>query len=111
MKDRIHLAGFTCTRCGDCCRWSGSVLLREDDLPRMAAFLGLKEEDFIQEHTELAPNRHQLALIDRPDGSCRFLEGNRCRIYEARPVQCSSFPHVWRVHCGCPGLDALQQDA
>jgi Fe-S-cluster containining protein len=105
--DPALLKTFECTGCGDCCRWSGSVLLTAGDINRMADALGLSEQAFIDRHTRLAPNRTQLALIDNPDESCSFLEGDRCSVYEARPEQCRSFPYVWSVSEGCPALDKL----
>jgi Fe-S-cluster containining protein len=102
-----NLKAFECIGCGDCCRWSGSVLLTEGDLAKIATHLGLPEQEFIDRHTRLAPNRIQLALLDHADGCCAFLEGDRCSIYEARPRQCRSFPFTWSVPEGCPALDAL----
>jgi Fe-S-cluster containining protein len=101
------LKKFICSGCGECCRWSGAVLLMESDRPRLAAHLGLSEQEFIDLHTRLAPNRQQLALLDQADGSCAFLEGDRCSVYEARPEQCRTFPYAWRVAEGCPELDKL----
>jgi len=101
------LKDFKCTGCGTCCRWTGSVLLSHRDIEVMAAWLGLSELQFIDRHTRLAPNRIQLALIDQTDGSCSFLVGNRCSIYDARPEQCRSFPFAWSVTEGCPELDKL----
>ena len=101
------LKTFKCTGCGECCRWTGSVLLTDSDIADMANYLGLSEESFIEQHTRLAPNRIQLALQDHEDGSCSFLEGDRCRIYEGRPEQCRTFPFAWRVPQGCPPLDEL----
>ncbi len=107
MMDSDVLKDFKCAGCGTCCRWTGSVLLTSRDSASMAVWLGLSEQEFIDWHTRLAPNRIQLALIDESDGSCSFLEGNRCRIYEARPEQCRSFPFAWSVREGCPELDKL----
>ncbi|MBN2163995.1 MAG: YkgJ family cysteine cluster protein [Pontiellaceae bacterium] len=107
MLDTTILARFQCAGCGECCRWSGSVLLEDDDIRAMAEHLGLSEQDFIRDHTRLAPNRQQLALLDQEDGSCAFLAGNRCSVYEARPRQCRSFPYDWYVPQGCPALDRL----
>ena len=101
---------FKCSGCGTCCRWSGSVLLTNQDIVVLAAHLAISEDDFIEQHTRLAPNRIQLALLDQADGSCAFLDGNRCLIYEARPEQCRSFPFAWRVASGCPSLDKLKED-
>lgn len=105
LKPEI-LERFSCTGCGECCRWGGSVLLEEQDLVRLAACMGISEQEFIDAHTRLAPNRRQLALLDQADGSCAFLDGNRCTVYEARPDQCRSFPHAWHAQ-GCPELDRL----
>lgn len=98
---------FKCTGCGECCRWSGSVLLSDADISRLATHLGTTEQECIDRHTRLAPNRIQLALLDQADGSCAFLAGDRCSIYEARPEQCRSFPFAWSVPEGCPALDGL----
>ncbi|MEI6892890.1 MAG: YkgJ family cysteine cluster protein [Pontiella sp.] len=107
MLDQEILKGFKCSGCGDCCRWGGSVLLVDADLLKMAAHLGISEQEFIDTHTRLSPNRKQLALLDQADGSCAFLQGDRCAVYGARPEQCRSFPYAWRVPAGCPELDQL----
>ena len=107
MMNSDLLKDFKCTGCGTCCRWTGSVLLTSRDIASMAVWLELSEQEFIDRYTRLAPNRIRLALIDQTDGSCSFLEGNRCRIYEARPEQCRSFPFEWSVAAGCPALDKL----
>jgi len=101
------LRQFSCSGCGDCCRWTGAVLLEASDILRLAARLALSEQEFIDGHTRLAPNRLQLALLDQEDGSCAYLEGNRCSVYEARPEQCRTFPYAWSVSEGCPELDRL----
>ncbi len=107
MKNPEILEQFKCSGCGACCRWGGSVLLEDSDLPRLAAFLEMTEQAFIDLHTRLAPNRRQLSLLDQSDGSCAFLEGDRCTVYAARPEQCRTFPYAWRVAEGCPELDRL----
>lgn len=107
MLDSQVLKQFSCSGCGECCRWTGAVLLEGFDLPRLAACLGMSEQAFIDRHTRLAPNRRQLALLDQSDGSCAFLEGDRCSVYQARPKQCRTFPYAWSVTQGCPELDKL----
>ncbi|MEI8205559.1 MAG: YkgJ family cysteine cluster protein [Kiritimatiellales bacterium] len=97
---------FKCQQCGTCCRWSGHVLLTEADIARLAAAAVLSEETFILRYTVLAANRNQLSLADGPDGSCALLKDGRCILYDARPAQCSDFPHGWRVAEGCPALEA-----
>ena len=101
------LKEFKCTGCGECCRWTGSVLLTDHDITVLADHFRLSEQEFIDQYTKLAPNRIQLALLDHPDGSCALLEGDRCSVYEARPKQCRTFPFAWSVPEGCPALDEL----
>ena len=107
MLDKEILKILRCSGCGECCRWTGSVLLTDADIARVAAHLGMTEQGFIDRHTRLAPSRIQLALLDQTDGSCAFLSGDRCSIYAARPEQCRTFPFAWSVASGCPELDAL----
>lgn len=57
--------------------------------------MGLDELDFIQNYTRLTPQRNGLALIDRADGSCFFLEGNDCALQPVKPEQCIGFPNRW----------------
>lgn len=88
---------YRCVRCGNCCRWPGLVRLTDGDITAIAGFLGMEETDFIDRHTRLRPSREGLALNERPDGSCIFLEGvNTCAIQPVKPVQCTGFPNVWR---------------
>ncbi len=61
----------------------------------MAAHLGMSEHDFIQEHTRLRPQRDGLALTDKGNGECVFLDGRDCRVQAVKPVQCQGFPNTW----------------
>lgn len=107
MSRKIENAEFTCHRCGTCCRWEGHVLLTQEDITRLSGSTGLSEEAFIERYTALAVNRRELSLVDHPDGSCIFLDENRCRFYTDRPAQCRDFPHSWRVTNGCPALEEM----
>ncbi len=89
----VHYGG---QRGGNCCRWPGAVRLRADEPAKIAAFLGLAEDEFVARHTDLMPDRRSLTLQSRPDGSCIFLEGvNHCAIQAAKPFQCAGFPNAW----------------
>lgn len=69
--------------------------MTEAETARIAAFLGLGEEAFIQRYTALRRNRTGLTLIDHPDGSCIFLQGRDCLIQPVKPAQCAGFPNRW----------------
>lgn len=84
---------FHCTGCGKCCSGpSGSVYLSQADSERLAAFLHMRTTAFLRRYTtrsRLGPR----ALVNRPDGTaCVFLEGTSCSVYDARPVQCRTYP-------------------
>ena len=100
---------FSCRRCGACCRiQDGIVRVSDAEVKRIAAFLGMKEEDFIATETELAPDRQSLVLKSRPDGSCAYLTAdNLCRINPVKPDKCRTFPLEWtNPNSGevCPAL-------
>ena len=66
------------------------------EIARIAAFLGIGEEEFIERETEVAPDRKSLILKSRPDGSCAYLaEENLCRINPVKPEKCRTFPFEW----------------
>ncbi len=87
---------YECQRCTACCRWPGQVKLTEEEIRRIAAHLGLTEFDFIQRDTRLRPDRRGLALEERADGACVFLDGRDCVIQPVKPRQCRDFPNRWR---------------
>jgi Fe-S-cluster containining protein len=70
--------------------------LNDADITAIAGFLGMDELAFIADYTRLRPKRDGLALIEKPNGECVFLEGvNHCRIQAVKPHQCGGFPNAW----------------
>jgi Fe-S-cluster containining protein len=87
---------YQCVRCGNCCRWPGDVNVTDEEVTKIADYLGMAEADFIDNCTRLNANRTGLSIIDKPNGECLYLEGiNVCRIQSVKPIQCSGFPNVW----------------
>jgi len=86
---------FECQRCTACCRWPGQVCLTEAEITQLAAFKGVSENDFIQQFMRLRPDRRGLALQEKPDGACLFLEGQNCAVQAVKPQQCRDFPNRW----------------
>ena len=75
--------------------------LTNEEITRLAAFKGLSETDFIQQFTRLRWDRGGLALLEKPDGGCIFLEGDDCSVQSVKPQQCCDFPNLWRF----PGFE------
>ena len=91
-----HSIHYECQRCTNCCRWPGLVKVSEAEIARIAAHLGMNEDDFIQRFTRLRPERDGLALIDKGEShECIFLKGRDCVIQAVKPVQCAGFPNTW----------------
>ena len=107
---------FKCRGCGACCRIKdGIVRVGDDEIRRIAAFLGMSEQEFIDRETEIAPDRKGLVLKSRSDESCVYLtDDNRCQIHPVKPDKCRTFPYEWtneESSTYCPGLKALHQNA
>lgn len=114
-----HGLRFTCKApaCHECCsgrHGPGHVWVDDADVARLAAHLEVSEEAFARAALRLTPRG--LSLQERAGGDCLFLEPDgRCRVYEARPTQCRTYPfwpHVvasearWREEaCRCPGIE------
>ena len=86
---------FQCQRCAKCCRWPGFVRVTNVEITAIARYLGIDEDAFIQQYTRLRPRRDGLALIDKPNGECFFLDGNVCTLQPVKPGQCRDFPNRW----------------
>lgn len=86
---------YVCQRCTACCKWPGDVRIEDDELERIADFLEMTVTEFIERYTRLRTNRQGLSLIEKENHECIMLEGDACRIHEAKPSQCAGFPNKW----------------
>lgn len=63
----------------------------------MAAYLGMAVHEFTAQYTRLTRERTGLSLTESEDGACIFLEQDGgCRVHAEKPVQCRTFPELWR---------------
>jgi uncharacterized protein len=79
------------------------VRLSDEEISRLARFKGVSEFQFIQDFTRLRADRHGLALKDKPNGECIFLDGNDCAVQAMKPDQCKAFPNLWNF----PGFEKV----
>ena len=106
---------FTCTQCGNCCTgFEGYVWVNDDELVRIAEYLGKSVEDVYEQHAR--PVGKRVSLREKgPNHDCTFFDPEKrgCTIYPARPTQCRNWPfwnsnlrspEAWReVQTTCPG--------
>lgn len=90
---------FVCRQCGNCCRISGEVVLTPLEAEKIAAFLDIEFQKFMDEYVRLSSDRRQLVLSGATDKDCIFLiedkDGCACRINPVKPAQCRNFPEHW----------------
>ena len=82
-----------CLQCANCCK-STVTSFRDEDITKAAKYLGMSRKTFIKKFLIYDGVEH--VTITTP---CPMLEAdNSCKIYEARPFACQSFPHTSREH-------------
>jgi len=114
-KDGLH---FECQRCSGCCRFdSGYVFLSHQDLDRLASNLSLTQDEFLEKYCVKVDmgGYFRISLIEKPNYDCIFWRDGGCAVYEARPLQCRSYPfwehqleskEAWEnVAKSCPGIN------
>jgi len=98
--------------CTACCEQHGFVYLTEDDIPRIAAYLGQSVAEFEERSVFRTKNRRRLRVPGPV--RCEFLKDGGCSIHAVKPLQCRTFPY-WPELVGhtrnwkdtakyCPGI-------
>lgn len=120
MKDCFYEKGlrFECQGCNYCCSGEpGYVFLSEDDIQSMSSFLGLDRQSFIDTYCRLIDmgSFKMVSLLEKDNYDCIFLCQKGCKVYEARPQQCRTYPfwegivenkQSWESESrSCPGMN------
>ena len=74
---------------------NGDVKISAHEVRKIANFLQLTEDEFIQQHTRLDTNRKGLSILENQDHSCSMLVNGSCIINPVKPEQCKGFPNTW----------------
>jgi uncharacterized protein len=106
---------FECQGSGKCCVSRGEygyVYLSLKDRRALAQHFGLSTREFSRKFCDKDENGNW--KISDFTSACRFLKGNKCQVYEARPTQCRTWPfwpevmgaRSWNreVASYCPGV-------
>lgn len=119
-KEKFYKDGlnFSCQRCSFCCGHSpGFVYLSKRDLDSLRNFFNMSVTEFVQKYCRWADyyyGKQVLALLEKENYDCILWEQG-CSAYEARPVQCSTYPFwSWMIEnkamwtecaADCPGMN------
>ena len=79
-----------CTKCANCCKILHPIL-KPPDVRRLAKHLELSINQFRSRFLADDPKREGSVFRDQP---CPFLQDNLCRVYDHRPNDCRSYPHL-----------------
>jgi Fe-S-cluster containining protein len=99
--------------CTKCCEQQGFVYLTEEDIPRLADYIGMTAEAFELRHVYRTKNQRRLRVPRH--AQCEFLKEGGCSVHPAKPLQCRTFPYWpelvgnktnWKKTAAwCPGID------
>jgi Fe-S-cluster containining protein len=87
---REVLSEIDCTKCANCCK-TVSPVLKPADIRRLANQLALSVDQFRFRFLTEAPEKEGPVFKNRP---CSFLKDNLCTVYDHRPGDCRSYPHL-----------------
>ncbi|EQB40660.1 hypothetical protein M947_02295 [Sulfurimonas hongkongensis] len=105
-----------CASCGGrCCTGeSGYIYVNKSEIEDISNFLNINTKDFVKKY--LYREGFKYSIKERKVGDsyeCIFYDAttNGCRVYEARPIQCRTFPfwdyfktRIDELQLECPGV-------
>ena len=87
---------FSCSYCARCCTDSGAPLeITLRDILRISSHLKITPKEFFEKYCSIAWSgdlRHGFIPTIVIPFPCKFLNKNKCTIYEIRPLHCRLFP-------------------
>jgi Fe-S-cluster containining protein len=94
LAHKLHAEVFAqidCTRCANCCK-TAAVSLDDEDIDRIAGWLGVERDAFIAAYLQPYPVEGRYHMRAQP---CPLLGADdRCTVYEVRPACCRSYPNT-----------------
>ena len=85
---RELFAEFDCCKCANCCK-ELTTPLQDEEIASISAFLGMEQQDFIEDYLSEGEDGLELAA------PCRFLgDDGKCAIQECKPKECRCFPYT-----------------
>jgi len=110
---------FSCKRCSACCRYdAGFVFLSEKDIDQLAKAFQMDKKQFFLVYCRWVTDwkgNEVPSLKEKSNKDC-ILWDSGCTVYNARPLQCVTFPfwnsilasrENWEAAAsGCPGMNS-----
>ena len=111
-----------CETCqGRCCTGeSGYIYVSKSEIENISSLLNLDVKEFVNKYLFKKMYKYSIKEIEYNDSfECVFYdrESNGCKIYDARPTQCKTFPfwdyyktRVDELKLECPGIIVENED-
>jgi len=77
-----------CTSCGNCCEKLKSCVT-DNDVDRLSQNLDITIQQIKEDYTEIEEGKRYFKHLP-----CFFLKNKKCTIYNDKPNDCESFPHL-----------------
>ncbi|MBI9100838.1 MAG: YkgJ family cysteine cluster protein [Spirochaetales bacterium] len=103
---------FECQRCSACCRFDpGYVFLSENDIIKLVRHLKISREVFLEKFCKTVDigGFKRISIIEKSNNDCWFWDDNGCKVYEARPLQCRSYPFWFSLLADKSNWDGEEQ--
>ena len=108
------MKAFECQMCGTCCYGKGGILVKEDEIERIANFLGMKPGSFLAQYCDAKGGR--FSIKTGPNKYCIFYDKEKhCLIHPVKPTPCILWPfypanlkdaYNWELAKeACPGIN------
>ena len=119
MREEGYSYNFNPSACetcqGRCCTGeSGYIYVTKEEILKIAELLKLEVNEFVKEYLFKKGYKYSIKEIKFNDSyECVFYnrESNGCNIYDARPLQCKTFPfwdyyktRIDELKLECPGV-------
>ena len=123
---QIWEIGFSCTRCGTCCRGTEGdanlVMISPDELDCLALETGQDAATIAEPYPDCIDTGDGGSItfewcIRRNGSGCTFLQDDRCTVYSVRPWICRTYPFMLDDErlmispCGGIGQDISPEEA
>ena len=87
--NKYYSSKIDCTECGNCCI-ELQALINKNDLEKLTSGLEISDSELKEKYTEVDEDG-DLYFKHKP---CSFLRDKKCEIYNFRPAECESYPHL-----------------
>lgn len=95
ILENIKNLDFSCQRCSNCCRLEpGAVFLTQEDAENISEILNLSLNDFLTKYCrEIYKGEIPVVALKEKNNYDCILWNNGCTVYNARPIQCRTYPY------------------